>query len=127
MPRKYYPNESRPLTIRLGAIRDDLDARCDGTESGYRSVIVRDLKRYYELLESLGRDYLPLSDWELRGILKDHPHGCLDTSPDDGVQWTVTVSDALERARILVTHAGMTVDAALVAVGLVKEEKERVV
>jgi hypothetical protein len=116
--RRRWPNEARPLTIRVGAIRDELDARSDGTEIGYRAVIMRDLKRYYRLLadnQPPAHDLNPeaIRDWfaAMSDDISPHANG-------------IAILDALERAHVLVDHAGLTVDAALVVVGLVKEESE---
>jgi hypothetical protein len=121
--RKRWPNESRPLSIRVGAIRDELDARSDGTESGYRAVITRDLRRFYELLPTLTRHDYPLD--VARGYYDSWQFGNLELIGEYApLSVVVAITDALERAHILVTHAGLTVDTALVAVGLVKEEKK---
>jgi hypothetical protein len=120
--RKRWPNEARPLSIRVGAIRDELDARSDGTESGYRAVIARDLMRYWGMLPHLVRLHRPLDEgrslfeaWQA-GELEHHMRGSHESM-------VIAMTDLLERASILVTHAGLTVDAALVVVGLVKEEE----
>lgn len=117
--RKRAPNERPGVSIRTGSIRDELDARSDGTEPGYRAVIMRDLQRYWAWLteEYENRDPGEFQDADYWRALYDR------VGPDDGPHvgyWTV---DALERAHILVEHAGLTVDAALVSVGLVKEKQ----
>jgi hypothetical protein len=118
--RKRAPNERPPICFRPGDLRAELDARCDGTEAGYRAVVVRDLQRYYDLVNNraspwfhVGTARAEYTEW-LRGDGRDE-----FADLDDVASW-----DALERAHILVTHAGLTVDAALVSVGLVKEEEE---
>lgn len=119
--KRRWPNEQRPLTIRIGSIRDELDARSDGSESGYRAAIKTALERYFEMLPHLVRMHRSMDEgrslyesWQ-SGELESHMHGSHPSM-------ITAMIDMLERAHILVTHAGLTVDAALVAVGLVKEE-----
>lgn len=139
--KRRYPGERPPVAIRTGAIRDELDARSDGSEAGYRAVIMRDLKRYWQLIaaalgsetgdgidvirelyteqEKLGWDELA-RDGFVSGWADDHNR---DGEDPTTIVYGLATFDALERAHILVEHAGLSVDAALVAVGLVKEEK----
>lgn len=112
-PRKRY-REAPPLSLRIGAIQDELDARSDGTHSGYRAVIMESLKRYFMLLSL-----------ETPCIHPDTARALFEGEAIPGSTdplRTVRLRDALERAHILVKHAGLSVDAALVAVGLVKED-----
>jgi hypothetical protein len=113
--RKRAPNERPPICFRPGDLRAELDARCDGTEAGYRAVVVRDLERYYQLI---GRQMDPRSSTRSARFTYEK------WQDGEGNGLPIWLIDALERAHILVTHAGLTVDAALVAVGLVKEGEE---
>jgi hypothetical protein len=119
--RKRAPNERPPICFRPGDLRAELDARCDGTEAGYRAVVLRDLERYYEMLEFVRMDKEKYSPELARVLYEDWSNGELFSNwawPDE-----LAERDAYERAKVLVDHAGLTVDAALVAVGLVKEEE----
>jgi hypothetical protein len=119
--RKRAPNERPPICFRPGDLRAELDARCDGTEAGYRAVVVRDLERYYALLKEVREFFHPLERLLARVLYEDWSNGELFSNwawPDE-----LAERDAYERAKVLVDHAGLTVDAALVAVGLVKEEE----
>jgi hypothetical protein len=122
MPRKYYPNEARPLSIRVGPLRDELDARSDGSESGYRAVIMRDLARYYALLRETIQFRGYLDTLEDARYMFDNPAVwepvLRETESTSGYY---VYLDALERAHILVEYAGLSVDEALWEVGLVKE------
>ncbi len=113
MPRKRY-NETPPVSIRFGAIRADLDARCDGSLPGYRRTITRDLIRYYAMLDAAMQGYTPLSAHDALALYADHLHGKADEP--------TPILDALERARVLVDIANLPIADALVMVGLVKEE-----
>jgi hypothetical protein len=123
--RKRAPNERPPICFRPGDLRGELDARCDGTEAGYRAVVVRDLQRYYRLIEAETDDTLPVNTID---VARSHYENIITKKrevvwPDD-IGWRLVylvVTDACERAKILVDNAGLTVDAALVAVGLVRE------
>jgi hypothetical protein len=113
--RKRAPNERPPICFRPGDLRGELDARCDGTEAGYRAVVVRDLQRYYRLVNERNPPYRLE---QARFLYED-----MYNEPNDLDDWDAWVLDRFERAHILVTNAGLTVDAALVVVGLVKEEE----
>jgi hypothetical protein len=114
--RKRAPNERPPICFRPGDLRGELDARCDGTEAGYRATVVRDLERYYEMLAKYPLVFGP----DIARALFEEKHEMPEHADP---LWATVYRDAMERAHILVTHAGLTVDAALVAVGLVKEEE----
>jgi hypothetical protein len=120
--RKRAPNERPPICFRPGDLRAELDARCDGTEAGYRATVVRDLARYWEMLDLYSRSTKEAYPGSAREDYEDWLKGEAVTSnwatPEE-----LSYIDALERAHILVTNAGLTVDHALVVVGLVKEEE----
>jgi hypothetical protein len=115
-------NESPPVCIRIAShpIKDELDARSDGTLAGYRQVIVRDLMRYYEMCQHEA-EYISMEWGPGAGLDLYHKweKGELDrrfVTGDTGV-WLATI-DACERAKIL-TDAGLSLDEALTQVGLV--------
>jgi hypothetical protein len=127
--RKRAPNERPPICFRPGDLRAELDARCDGTEAGYRAVVVRDLERYYALLKEVREFFHPLERLDDARYMMTNPDGLTTEQweavhrESAGMAEYYVLLDAYERAHILIQHAGLTVDHALVVVGLVKEEE----
>ena len=121
-------HDEQPLTVRIGTIRHELDARSDGTPSGYRTVIGRDIRRYWEIVEQFV-PRVPASD--ARRLLDDLIESPKDALPIASLYLNEQVhgrmiqswalADALERALILTTHYAVSPLDALKTVGIVKE------
>lgn len=109
----YAHKREHPLTLRVGVIQHELDARSDGTPSGYRKTIIRDLQRYYA--------------WCRERTPQLSPSQALDLyygNVASGDAATPSVIDALERARLLVERDELRIEDALREAGLVTTQSQ---
>jgi hypothetical protein len=111
-------NESPPVCIRIAShpVKEELDARSDGTLAGYRQVARRDLMRLYQLLDNSLQPFNYIS--AARSAYQAYQENPHSLKPYHASAEQAAFIDACERARVLV-DAGLSLDGALIRVGLV--------